>query len=346
MALGRIFAVSITCVACMLTPFALAQQTAAPETQTTVQTGSIAGTILNVLDSPVPAAITLTGPGIRRAAVAGVSGFFAFQGLPPGAYRLTVSAEGFASWASPVLILQPGEQRELGAIHLNLAVVQTTVTVLTDKQIATREVHLEEQQRVLGVFPNFYVVYTPHPVPLTSKLKYELALRASIDPVNILGTAAFAGFNQAADTPDYREGAIGYAQRFGAAYTDGFTDIMIGGAILPSLLHQDPRYFYQGTGSVASRIRHALAFTILCKGDNGHWQFNYSSVGGDLASGALSNLYYPPSNRGVGTVFVNAALSAAGRAASDLAQEFVFKRFTHRGKPKPLKAKQPAGRSP
>ena len=33
---------------------------------------------------------------------------------------------------------------------------------------------------------------------------------------------------------------------------------MIGGAILPSLLHQDPRYFYQGSGTKKSRALHAL----------------------------------------------------------------------------------------
>lgn len=328
MRLSQIFVVVFIAT---LGPFAPAQQIAAAPSQPEARTGSITGTVLDVQDNPVPATIVLAGPGIHEAAVADANGFFAFKNLPGGAYHLAVSAKDFADWASPVVALQPGEQEELGAVHLNLAVVQTTVTALTTEQIATREVHVEEKQRVVGIFPNFYVVYTPHPAPLTAKLKYELALRTSIDPVNILATGAFAGFNQAADTPDYREGAVGYAQRFGAAYTDGFTDIMIGGAILPSPLHQDPRYFYKGTGSIRSRILHAMAFAVLCKGDNGHWQFNYSSVGGDLASGGLSNLYYPPSNRGVGMVFENAALSAAGRVAGDLAQEFVFKKFTHRG---------------
>jgi len=77
---------------------------------------------------------------------------------------------------------------------------------------------------------------------------------------------------------------------------------MIGGAILPALLHQDPRYFYQGTGSNKSRALHALVAPLVCRGDNGRLQTNYSSVGGDLASAALSNAYYPPSNRGAGLV--------------------------------------------
>ena len=82
--------------------------------------------------------------------------------------------------------------------------------------------------------------------------------------------------------------------------------------MLPSLLHQDPRYFYQGTGTKKSRILHAISNPFICKGDNGRWQPNYSSVGGDLASGAISNLYYPASNRGVGLVFGNALITTGG----------------------------------
>lgn len=63
---------------------------------------------------------------------------------------------------------------------------------------------------------------------------------------------SLAGADQAGDTPNYEEGAKGYGQRFGASYTTGFADIMIGEALLPSLLHQDPRYFYEGTCSMVS----------------------------------------------------------------------------------------------
>ncbi|MGC2164096.1 MAG: carboxypeptidase regulatory-like domain-containing protein, partial [Silvibacterium sp.] len=185
-----------------------------------------------------------------------------------------------------------------------------------------------EKQRVLGVFPNFYTVYTPNPVPLTTGLKYKLALRTTIDPVNFAATALFAGVNQAGETPNYVEGVKGYAERFGSGYADGFTDIMFGGAILPSLLHQDPRYYYQGTGTIRSRILHAMASPFVCKGDDGRNQFNISSIGGDLVSASISNLYYPPSNRGPGLVFEGTLLSSGGRVANALAQEFLFRHFT------------------
>lgn len=309
---------------------ARAQQPSAPEPQP----ASILGTVIDVQNDAIPnAAVALEGPtqADHAAARTSAEGFFTFTNLRPAVpYRLTITEKGFAVWTSPALVLQPGQQLNLGDIQLTIAVVQTTVTAVTSEQIATRQVHAQEQQRVLGIFPNFYVTYSRRPEPLTPKLKFELALRSVVDPVNILSVAAFAGFNQAADTPDYQQGALGYAQRFGSGYADGAAGTLIGGAVLPSLLHQDPRYFYKGTGSIPSRILHAAAFAVLCKGDNGHWQFNYSSIGGDLASGALSNLYYPPSNRGAGLVFYNALLDAAGRVASNLAQEFVFKRFTTR----------------
>ena len=167
-------------------------------------------------------------------------------------------------------------------------------------EVATKQVKSEEQQRVLGFIPNFYVVYDRNPEPLTTKLKFELALKVSKDPVTFAGVAFMAGVKQAADTPNYGQGAEAFGKRLGATAADGLTDIMIGGAILPSLLHQDPRYFYQGTGTTGSRVRHAIFSPFIAKADNGRSQPNYSTLGGSLASSAMSNLYFPASNRGAG----------------------------------------------
>jgi hypothetical protein len=103
---------------------------------------------------------------------------------------------------------------------------------------------------------------------------------------------------------------------------------MIGGAILPSLLKQDPRYFYKGTGSVEARASYAIANAVICKGDNGKWQFNYSAIGGALASGGISNLYYPKDDRGAGLVFENAAIGIGATAIANLFQEFLVKKLT------------------
>jgi hypothetical protein len=107
-----------------------------------------------------------------------------------------------------------------------------------------------------------------------------------------------------------------------------FTDIMVGGVILPSILHQDPRYFYQGAGTNKSRVLHALSYPFICRGDNGHLQPNYSSMGGYLASGAIANAYYPASNRGPGLVLNTALVDIGASMANGLLQEFVLRKLT------------------
>ena len=306
-----------------------AQQISAPDPEA----GTITGTVLDVNGDAVPGAtIALEGPSVsdHPTVVANDSGYFQLKNLNPGVpYHIVVTANGFADWTSPEIIVKPGEVQDLAAVNLQITTVVTTVVAVSPEHLAVEQVRAEETQRVLGVIPNFYVVYDHNAAPLTSKLKFRLALRTSVDPVTFFGVGMLAGINQAADTPNYVQGAKGYGERFGAAYADGFTDIMIGGAVLPSLLHQDPRYFYQGTGTTKSRIIHALSTPFICKGDNGRWQPNYSSIGGDLASGAIANLYYPASNRGVKLVFGNALITTGGRMVNGLVQEFLLRKFTH-----------------
>lgn len=315
------------------------QQPAAPIQQQSsngiqVNTGGISGTVTDAGGDVVQGAmVVLDGstPADHRESVTGDNGQFAFDGLKAGiAYSVKVIASGFSSWNSPAIVLEPGQYKLLTDITIRIEAKQTSVTVYASTaQIATEQVRIEEQQRVLGFIPNFYVVYdSKNAVPLTAKLKFRLALRVSVDPVTVGGVALMAGIYQSADTPNYVQGAKGYGQRFGTIAADGSSNILIGGAILPSLLHQDPRYFYKGTGTTKSRVMRAISSPFICKGDNGRWQPNYSSLGGDLASSAISNAYYPQSNRGAGLVFGSFAIGTAERMASDLAQEFIFPRFT------------------
>jgi hypothetical protein len=260
------------------------------------------------------------------------NGFFDFKQLDPGSYRVTISAPDFADWTSADLVLNPGQYTILSDCKLRVTVTTTVNVAYTPPEIATEQVQVEEKQRVFGIIPNFYVVYEANPAPLTAKLKFHLAMKTSTDIVSVLGVGALAGFNQAGNTPDYRQGWKGYGERFGAAGADGFTDIMIGGAILPSILRQDPRYYYKGTGTGKSRVLHAISNPFVCRGDNGRLQPNYSSIGGDLSSSALSNLYYPPSNRGTGLIFQTFFLTTGERMLSSLVQEFVLGRVTARQK--------------
>ena len=187
-----------------------------------------------------------------------------------------------------------------------------------------------EKQRVLGVVPNFYVSYVPNALPLDSKQKFELAWKTAVDPVSFAVNGAVAGVQQAQnDFSGYGQGAQGYAKRYGASYADFVAGTFIGGAILPSLLKQDPRYFYKGSGSKRSRILYALANSVICKGDDGHWEANYSSIVGSLSAGALSNLYYPANDRnGVALTFENALIGIGESAAVNLLQEFFVRKLT------------------
>jgi hypothetical protein len=266
------------------------------------QPGTIVGTAMDTNGGTIPNASVLVqgiAPADRFTAQTNGLGFFQISGVNAGvSYRLTVSAKGFGDWSLPSVTLTPGQFLDVTGITLAVIDTVTVQAAFSTDEIATQQVDLETKQRAFGILPMFYAVYDPNTVPLGSKLKFKLALRTAIDPFSIGADFFLAGVKQASDTPSYGQGTLGYAKRVGADCANGFTDIMIGRAALPAVLHQDPRYFYQGTGSKKSRVLHALSGPFIAKGDNGHWQPNFSSVGGYLASGAIANTYYPERNRG------------------------------------------------
>jgi hypothetical protein len=329
----RIHRLLSSLVLCVVTLPAMSQAIDAPA----ALRASIHGTVTDTEDAAVPAAtVTINGSAAlgQHTLTADEAGWFEFTNLDPSVtYTVTVEAKGFTAWNSAPVALQPGQSLMLDGIKRNISAVETTVMALTVEQLARQQVTAEEQQRVLGVIPNFFIVYDRHPVPLTTKLKFELAFKASTDAISILGDVALAGIYQAADTPSFQQGALGYGQRFGAAYAGSFTNIMMGGAVLPSLLHQDPRYFYRGTGSAKSRALHALSAPFVCVGDNGHRQFNASSIGGDLVSSSLTYAYLPPQDRGAEIMLSNMVINTGGRMLKAIAQEFILSRFTKNGRP-------------
>src|SRR5579875_2081617 len=294
--------------------------------------GSITGTVMDQGGAvAIGATIRLTRPNQPQAqeVLSGNDGQFSFSDLAPGPFQLTITAPGF----DPKTFegeLQPGQVFLVPAIVLNIARATTTVSVaMTTQQLAQIQIKQQETQRVLGIFPNFYVSYIHDAAPMTSGQKFQLAWKAVTDPVTILGVSALAGLQQATND-DSRCGqeAGGYGMRFSAAYATTLTEAFVDDAILASLLKQDPRYFYQGTGTIGSRLRHALAHAVVRKGDNGRWQPSYSGILGSFASAGLSSLYYPESDRSGGLVVQNAAIGIAGRAVGAIFEEFVLKKFT------------------
>jgi Carboxypeptidase regulatory-like domain len=295
--------------------------------------GNINGTIVDPSGAAVAGArvvLTREDKSPNQEALSGDDGQYSFASIAPGPFQITVTSELFTT-EKVSGILHPGENLTVPQIVFGLATAVTQVQVMVPRvEIAEEELKIEEKQRVFGVIPNFYVSYIPNAAPLASKQKFQLAWRNTIDPVNFVLTGAIAGVQQADNTfGGYGQGAQGYAKRYGASYADFVTGTFIGSAILPSLLKQDPRYFYKGTGTVRSRVLYALANSVICKGDNGHWQPNYSSILGSLASGGISNLYYPAQNRdGAGLTFENALIGIGETAATNLLQEFVIRKLT------------------
>src|ERR1700730_1121981 len=275
----------------------------------------------------------LTGQGETAAqeVIAGEDGQFFFANVTPGNFHVSITAAGFAAQEFSGN-LRNGESHALPPITLTIAAVLTEVHVVPGSQVevAQQQVKAQEQQRALGLIPNFYVSYVHDAAPLTSKQKFELAAKTLVDPVHFGVIGIIAGVQQTENNySDLGQGAQGYAKRYGAAYASDATYTLIGSALLPVMLKQDPRYFYKGTGSKGSRMLYAIASAVICKGDNGRWQPNYSSVLGSLAAGGISKYYSPAKDRnGLGLTFENAFIGIAATAATNVLQEFLIRKLT------------------
>lgn len=309
----------------------VAMQTAAggatrPDVQGTAQ---VNGVVLDIQGSPVPAAtVVLSAPGKlgERSVVAGSDGSFTFTGLGAGQYGLIITAQGLDTYTSGAFAVRSGDTVTAPKIALKISTTTSIDVVATPDQIAVAQIHEQEKQRVFGVFQNFYTSYIWDARPMPVNQKYKLAFRSLIDPPQFLIVAGIAGAEHFNGTfPGYGPGIEGYGKRYGAALADSVTGRIVGSAILPSILHQDPRYFYQGSGGVGSRAWHSIESVFVTRGDNGKTQPNYSHFGGSLAAGAMSNLYHPETSRGVNNTFKTFGISVGGNIAGNLFREFVLR---------------------
>jgi hypothetical protein len=280
----------------------------------------------------VSVTLTLTGAGnpISQSQVTNSDGAFNFSSLPARPFTLSIISNGFIA-QTITGSLHPGEDYDAQTVVLLMAAATADVEVnATQADVALEQFHEEEHQRVIGMVPNYFVTYVQDAPPLSTTQKYTLAWKTSFDPLAMVAAGGFAAMQQAGNSlSGYGQGVEGYAKRFGANYADMFIGTFMGGAVYPALFKQDPRYFYKGTGTVRSRTLYALANAIVCKGDNGRWQFDYSGILGSLTAGGLSNLYYPASDRnGMTVTFENTGMSIAGSAVTNLLQEFFVARIT------------------
>ena len=296
-------------------------------------TRTLSGVVTDVDGALVPGATVslLENFSVKpRSVVADANGHFSFSNVAAGPYTLTILATGMQPKTQRGT-LNSDESVELPPIALGAATSEEVdVSSLTDREIAEVQMKQEEKQRLAGLVPNFYVSYVWHAAPLTAKQKYKLAARTLIDPATFVIAAGFAGIEQASNEySGFGPGWEGYGKRYGALLADGAIGGMLGGAVFPVLFHQDPRYFYKGTGTKWHRALYAISTSVVARGDNGKWQPAYASVLGDFTSGAISNLYYPAADRnGAGLTIANGFLSIASDAATNLLQEFLLKKLS------------------
>jgi len=298
-------------------------------------TGSLSGTVLDTNREVVQGArVTLLTPSgsTIRTVESGSDGQFAFTGLPPDVYKLTVTAPGMSPFTSTQIPLHAGEARIVPPVSLSVSSVTTSVTVSGNKEeLAEEQVRIAVQQRIGGVIPNFYSAYDWNAPPMEAKQKFQLSIRSIIDPVSFLTVAGIAGAEQYKNIfPAYGSGIEGYGKRYGAALAKHVSGNLLGRAVYPSIFHQDPRYFYKGKGSIRSRALYAMSAAVIARGDDGRWKPNYSRVLGNFSAAAISNLYYPASDRGASLVLFNSLAGTGQSALKNLLREFVFKGVTSR----------------
>jgi hypothetical protein len=322
---------------------ALCRAQEAPAAPAAAGDGSIHGCVTDTSGGLIPGAtviLSLAGGADERRMLTDEDGEFEFKAVGAGSFRLAVSAPGMQS-GSAVGVLKPGEQQEEPAIILRVASQNTDVEVtFTREELGVAEVQAEEQQRLLGIIPNFSVAYDWTAPPMTTRQKYEVAWKETVDPVNIVLDAGIAGVQLANQDYYYRHntdqgwqlGAAGYFKRFGANVATEAVGTFLAGAILPQVFHQDPRYFWKGSGTVRERALYSVSTVFICRNDrNGKWMPNYSNIIGDFSAGAISNLYYPAgSHQGVALTFENGAEALGFGAIANLFQEFLLHRFTPR----------------
>jgi len=152
------------------------------------------------------------------------------------------------------------------------------------------------KDRLFYAMPNFSTVESPNQLPpLTVGQKFKLVTRSSFDPFQFAWYAALAGISQAENSePGYGQGAEGYAKRYGSEFADGTIENFMVNAVVPSLIHTDPRYYQLGKGGFVHRTGYALSRLVITRTDSGHNTFNFGEIGGSFAAAAISTYSYHP----------------------------------------------------
>ena len=299
------------------------------------QQAEISGTVVDASGAAVRSVevrLSLGGSATDRTMQSAESGDFAFSDVTPGPYLVAFSAKGFAP-KTVTAEVHAGETLRLPHTTLSIESLATGVTVTqTQEELAGAQIKTQEQQRLLGLVPNFFASYDHDAAPLNAKQKIELTARTWFDPSSFVIAGIIAGVGQARNTHEgFGQGAQGYAKRYGAGFANVGTRLLLERVITTSLFKQDPRYFYKGTGTKTSRALYAISRTLVCRGDNKKDQFCYSSLIGRFGIGFITNYYYPAADRdSAGVILKDSAIGIGFEAVGKLFQEFVAHKITRR----------------
>ncbi|HEX4286382.1 MAG TPA: hypothetical protein VHZ28_14915 [Terracidiphilus sp.] len=180
-------------------------------------------------------------------------------------------------------------------------------------------------KRALFLFPGYDVVsQTSKPIPpLSTRQKYELAFRSTVDPSILIRAEVTTMFDHAVGVgPFYGPGGKGYAQLYGYNVANLASTFVFSDGVIPSLAHQDPRYFRKGSGPVKSRIWWALRSEFVAFGDDGRPMPNYGNMVGLATSAVLSDAYLPERNISVKNTFQAYGIKIATTWAFNILHEY------------------------
>jgi len=183
--------------------------------------------------------------------------------------------------------------------------------------------------RALGIFP---VVAAPstrdNVAPLSARQKFEFFIKPTFDPsiavIAVVGTLFSA---KSTSQPAFGAGAAAYGQKAGAIAADYAANNLFAKALLPTVLHQDPRLFRKQDGSVVSRFMYGISRPFVTRTDDGRSALNTSYLGGVSMTVALSNAYYPERNRNASDSAARYGEIIGVDAAVSVIREFL--RLTH-----------------
>jgi len=192
-----------------------------------------------------------------------------------------------------------------------------------------------QDKRIFGVLPNYRTAEGSVPYsPITVKQKFTIATKDTLSPPSYILGGAFAGLSQLTNSnPSFGQGLVGYAKRYGTNTADQVIGNYMTEAIMPSILHEDPRYFRKGEGSMKSRLWYAATRVLVTKTDSGSSRFNFSEFLGNGGVAALGNLYYPDA-KGLSPTLQRAASQIGTDAISNVLKEIwpdVKKKYFHKG---------------